>query len=349
LDEELEDLIFDFIDSAYFTKENRLVIQKEILGEKIVDLISRKRQNENGEIVGPYEFRRTVDIAGEAAVLLIWDTILDAPRCLKIARHDLPMVTHERFKRSVKTLHSLDSVYIPKVIEFSKQPLWCILEWFDGKNLLDFVSSPEYTKEKGLKIFIQTCEALRYLHQHNVIHRDIKPRNIMVKKNLQVKLVDFGYAKDLGRDLNLTAAGQPIGNKMYSPDEQLKGEQATEKSDVAALGKIFYFLVTSGNELWKPELLEPQDVILYKRCTEKNPKKRADIGEVIALFLEAYPVMDRRSGEKGSGGLGLDYWDALNYVYVRLKWSKTRFSYWTGIPKREIDQELTWLLERLSC
>jgi len=154
--------------------------------------------------------------------------------------------TIQRFiKRDGMAAQRLDHPNIVKVFEVNTDKVpYIVMEFIEGdsfRKILDKMNKipPHYVK----KIAIQVGEALAYAHNNNIIHRDIKPDNIMLHRNKIIKLMDFGLAK-ITDVTAMTETGEVFGTLYYMPPEQLKGEQVSEATDLYSLGITLYEFLT---------------------------------------------------------------------------------------------------------
>ena len=143
----------------------------------------------------------------------------------------------ERFKREAKILAQLEHPNIIKVYDFGmfKEYFYISFEYFESKNLRQFLGQNNITDETKNNIFVQLVKSLEYAHKNNVIHRDIKPENILLNENLELKLTDFGLAQD-SLDNLITQKYSVVGTPAYMSPEQIQGEEITIKSDLFSLG-----------------------------------------------------------------------------------------------------------------
>jgi len=148
-------------------------------------------------------------------------------------------------------LKHLDHRSIPKIIDIEEdnESIYIIEEFVDGINLKSFKLQNEIIDIKRILIWIlQLCDVLRYLHNrspHPIIYRDLKPDNIMVMENDQVKLIDFGIAREYKEESNNDTV--PIGTRGYAAPEQYGIGQSDERTDIFSLGITIYFLLTGKN------------------------------------------------------------------------------------------------------
>jgi hypothetical protein len=159
-----------------------------------------------------------------------------------------------------------------------------LMEHVDGVDLKRLEQSRQLTPEQALAIVPRICDALQYAHEEGIVHRDVKPGNILVDKKGRVKIADFGLAKLLGRsmaDLSLTRSGQLMGTPHYMAPEQIdRPQQVDHRADIYSLGVVFYEMLTG--ELPVGRFAAPStkvqvdvrldDVVL--RALENSPERR---------------------------------------------------------------------------
>lgn len=151
--------------------------------------------------------------------------------------------TTQRFIQEAKTAASLNHPNIVKIFDVvSFQEKTCIcMEYVEGASLRKAIEQTGKLQESWLvKIALQVCEALCEAHTKGIIHRDIKPDNILLTKDVHVKVTDFGIAKIAGKALHLTADGKAMGTLAYASPEQLRREEPDARSDIYSLGATLY-------------------------------------------------------------------------------------------------------------
>ncbi len=198
---------------------------------------------------------------GMGAVYKAQQTRLERTVALKIIRPgsaDDPAFA-ERFNREAKTLARLNHPSIVSVYDFGEvqydepgaaRPVtlyYFIMEFVDGANLRQLIAAGETRSVQALAIIPQICDALQYAHDQGVVHRDIKPDNILIDTTGHVKIADFGLAK-LGtdqEDFTLTATHQILGTVRYMAPEQLAQSNTVDhRADIYSLGVVLYELLT---------------------------------------------------------------------------------------------------------
>ncbi|MEP6944307.1 MAG: serine/threonine-protein kinase [Acidobacteriota bacterium] len=224
-----------------------------------------------------------------------------------------------RFFNEARLQASLHHPNIAALYDFQElgDQLLIFMEFIDGESLEDLVERRAFAIDDTLNAFQSICEAVGYIHQNGIVHRDIKSQNVKMSATGTAKLLDFGIAKDAA-SLGLTHTGGVIGTPNYLAPELLEGKPATPRSDVWALGILLYEMLTGckpfdGDTLGSlvlqittgqfvpPDNLNPavprEVSAVVKRCLKKSAGDRyADAGEIAA---EVRRIIDRRaSGAK---------------------------------------------------
>lgn len=160
-----------------------------------------------------------------------------------------------RFLREARAASAFNHPNIVTIYEIGEtaEHTYIVMEYVEGRSLRDLVSKKEVKPEEVLDIAAQTCDALIEAHSHGIIHRDVKPENILLTDRGRVKLVDFGLAKPVsGRPIkgaetareSLTESGTVMGTLSYMSPEQLRGEQLDERTDIFSFGIVLYEMIT---------------------------------------------------------------------------------------------------------
>ncbi|MCX6159174.1 MAG: protein kinase [Ignavibacteriae bacterium] len=156
----------------------------------------------------------------------------------------------DRFVNEAMILAQLNHPNIITIYDLieDNSDFYIVMEYIQGDtldNIMKNMRSP-FQLQRALNIFIQTLKAFDYAHSKGIVHRDIKPSNIILDENDTAKVLDFGIAKILQSDLNLTKAGTKMGSLYYMSPEQVTGNLVDTRSDIYALGIVLYELLTNS-------------------------------------------------------------------------------------------------------
>jgi serine/threonine protein kinase len=207
--------------------------------------------------------------------------IVDDGRKVAVKRLAKPYSLEDakRFGREVRIMEKLNHQNVVKVLfsNLESDPPSFVMPLAES-NLNDILSDLRQSEDRRIFIFQQILDGLQYAHENGVIHRDIKPHNILILKNDRVLITDFGIGRFVTRDTTtLTVQGAQLGTVMYAAPEQLADlTQADERSDIYSLGKILYQMLTSRPVFPIPNLtgLEGKYVYIIQKCLENDPDKR---------------------------------------------------------------------------
>lgn len=234
-----------------------------------------------GRRVGPYEILEEIALGGMGAVYraIRADGHYKQRVALKIVRADLGSeLTVARFHNERQILASLDHPNIAKILDGGTTAdglPYFVMELVDGLPITGYCDQHRLSIDARLQIFRTVCSALHYAHQHLVIHRDIKPTNILMTTDGVPKLLDFGIAKILDpsllpKNISLTAPGLWMMTPEYASPEQLRGEAITTATDVYSLGLVLYEVLT-GHHSYRFEGRMPHEIA--RVVLETEPEK----------------------------------------------------------------------------
>jgi eukaryotic-like serine/threonine-protein kinase len=200
-----------------------------------------------GDQIGDYEVTGTLGVGGMGQVYQVRHTISHRVEALKVLAPGRP-VTDEIVGRFVREIQLLASLHHPNITALHtafrhEGELIMIMEFVEGLTLSAKLNASPMMLGTSLNYIQQVLAGLAYAHEHKIIHRDVKPSNIMIGNNDQVKLLDFGLAiPTLGPEF--TRTGTILGSLHYMSPEQVLGEQIDARSDVYSVGVTLYQLVT---------------------------------------------------------------------------------------------------------
>ena len=221
-----------------------------------------------------YEIIKTIGEGGMANVYLANDTILDRKVAIKVLRGDLSNDEKfiRRFKREALSVSNLSHPNIVEVYDVGEEDgnYYIVMEYIEGKTLKQLLQKRgALTLNEVIDIMTQLTDGLAHAHEAYIIHRDIKPQNIMIEDNGLVKITDFGIAMALN-STQLTQTNSVMGSVHYLPPEQANGKGSTVKSDIYSLGILMYELLTGSVPFKGDTAVE----IALKHMKEKIPSIR---------------------------------------------------------------------------
>lgn len=249
-----------------------------------------------------YELGEIIGLGGMSEVHLARDHRLHRDVAIKVLRADLARDPsfYLRFRREAQNAAALNhpaivAVYDTGEAETSTGPLpYIVMEYVDGVTLRDIVHTEgPLPPRRAIEIIADVCQALNFSHQNGIIHRDVKPANIMISRANAVKVMDFGIARaiaDTGNSVTQTAA--VIGTAQYLSPEQARGEAVDRRSDVYSLGCVLYEILTGE----APFVGDSPIAVAYQHVREAAvaPSRRhsgisADLDAVVLKALAKNP------------------------------------------------------------
>ena len=197
-----------------------------------------------GETISHYRILELLGAGGMGVVYKAEDTRLKRLVALKFLPIELTkdLEAKERLMQEAQAASALDHPNICTIHEIDETPdgrLFLALAYYDGETLKQRVARGPLPIDQAVDIASQVARAVLAAHEAGIVHRDIKSANILVTRRGEVKLLDFGLAKLAGQTA-LTRTGTTVGTVAYMSPEQINGDNATERSDVWALGVVLY-------------------------------------------------------------------------------------------------------------
>jgi len=193
--------------------------------------------------ISHYKIIRKIGAGGMGEVYLAEDTKLNRRVALKFlsAQYGEDQGLKARFKREAQAAASLNHpnvITIHEVAEHESRP-FIAMEYVEGRSLKDLMVAQRLPIGKVIDFAMQICEGLVEAHQSEIVHRDVKPQNIMVDKDGRIRVCDFGLAR-VKREVMLTQAGTTVGTVVYMSPEQARGDDVDCRTDIWALGVVLY-------------------------------------------------------------------------------------------------------------
>jgi serine/threonine protein kinase len=279
---------------------------------------------------GRYRLDEMIGEGGMAVVYRGYDLILGRVVAVKLLREQFGSDQNFllRFTREAQSAAKLSHPHIANVYDVGHDAdtHYIVMEYVNGPNLKDLIRRQgPFTVDGAAFVLRQVAEALDAAHRHGLVHRDIKPQNILVDESGQAKVVDFGIAKGLS-DANLTEAGTGMGTVHYVSPEQARGERATPASDIYSTGVVLYEMLTKELPFdadtpvgvamqhvsapppspieFNPSL-PPEVEAIVMRALAKNPEDRYPTAMALAAALDHWdeaPESAQATRVMGAGG-----------------------------------------------
>ncbi|MDD3826704.1 MAG: protein kinase, partial [Anaerolineae bacterium] len=239
-----------------------------------------------GQQFGPYKITEKLGEGGMAVVYKGYQQSLNRYVAIKVLRQELAQDEEfvARFRREALAVADLDHPNILHVYDagFVQGMYYIVMAFVDGGSLRDLVSQGPLEPEYALSIASQVADALHHAHQRGIVHRDVKPNNILLSRDGRPLLSDFGIAKALHESTGLTRTGMSIGTPEYMAPEQIQGQKVDARTDIYALGIVLYEMLAG----WAPFSSTTPVAALYKQVNEPPPPLRqANIS--IPAWMEA--------------------------------------------------------------
>jgi len=211
---------------------------------------------------------------------------------------------YERFQRELEVMNTLDHPAILHGLgsgKYNRIP-YLVTEFIDGVSLRELITQKApLSVQDSIQLIKKIAEGLAYCHKNNVIHRDLKPENILITNEGQPVVMDFGLALTKGAHrVTYSNLSTTMGTPDYMAPEQIEGQRGDQRTDVYALGTIFYELLTGET----PFTGDNQTIVMaqhlqgsYRRLDQVNPAVPASIAAIAAMCLtrdpeERYPIME---------------------------------------------------------
>jgi len=308
----------------------------------------------SGTKLGPYEIQSPLGAGGMGEVYRARDTRLDRTVAVKILPAHLSSnpEAKQRFEREARAISSLNHPNICTLHDVGHQDGtdFLVMEYLEGETLADRLMKGPLPPEQVLKYGIDICEGLEKAHKSGVVHRDLKPGNIMLTKS-GAKLMDFGLAKATpahappasnltmtlsgpSADQPLTAQGMVLGTFQYMSPEQLEGKEADARSDIFALGAVLYE-IASGKRAFTGK--SQASIIAAILASDPQPISAVQPMSPPALDRVVRTCMAKDPDER---------WQTAHDVKLQLRWIAEGGSQ-AGVPaplaaRRRLSQNVAW-------
>ncbi len=260
---------------------------------------------------GRYEIQEIIGVGGMAVVYKAYDNIDDRIVAIKILKEEF-LANEEfrrRFKNESKAIAVLSHPNIVKVydVSFGDKLQYIVMEYIDGITLKEYIEQQRVINWKeALHFTTQILRALQHAHDKGIVHRDVKPQNIMLLQNGNIKVADFGIAR-FSRNETRTMTESAIGSVHYISPEQARGEITDEKADIYSVGVVLYEMLTGQlpfqsdnavsvaimqlqSDAKRPREINPEIPVGLEQITlkamQKNPRDRYQSAAEMLLDLD---------------------------------------------------------------
>jgi len=287
-------------------------------------------------IGGRYRLDAEIGRGGMSTVFRAFDTVLERPVAIKLMHREIATDSDqlERFRREARSVAQLNHAHIVAVIDAGEEPSaddaaagaegevgtpYIVLEYIDGETLKDVIRREAPLEiPQALAYAIEIARALGAAHERQIVHRDVKPHNILIGAEGGAKITDFGIARTLTEE-GMTIAGRVLGTTDYVSPEQALGHPVTGQSDLYSLGVVLYEMLTGdvpfhGDspvavamkhvreeipdvQRQRPELSAATAAVVDRAVAKDLSRRYADAPEMLAALEEVLALEASRSGQ----------------------------------------------------
>ncbi len=260
------------------------------------------------DVISHYKILKKIGSGGMGEVYLAQDTKLRRKVALKFlpSEYASQLDLKTRFMREAQaaaTLNHPNIITVYEVSEFEKRP-FIAMEYVEGESLKDLIARKELSIGEVLDVALQISEGLAAAHGAQIVHRDIKPQNILMGKDSRVRICDFGLAK-AKRDVTLTQAGSTLGTIAYMSPEQAQGKEADHRSDIFSFGVVLYEMI-AGQLPFKGEHDAAVTHSIVNDAPEPLARYKSDVPGELQRIVEKAMEKDRRVRYQHTDELGAD-------------------------------------------
>jgi serine/threonine-protein kinase len=236
---------------------------------------------------GRYELNHLIARGGMAEVYRAHDRLLDRPVALKVLFPELSIDRSfvERFRREAQAAANLSHPNIVPVFDWGEDSgtYFIVMEFVDGRPLSSILKTAgPLAADRTAEIAAPVAAALGYAHKHGVVHRDVKPGNVLITDDGQVKVTDFGIARAVNTEESLTQTGAVMGTATYFSPEQAEGMGVDSRTDIYSLGVVLFEMVTG-----RPPFLGDTPVAVASKHVRDHPPSPRELNPSIPPTFEA--------------------------------------------------------------
>jgi serine/threonine-protein kinase len=293
--------------------------------------------NSRVQLGDQYQLTSSLASGGAARIFLAKQMSLDREVVVKVLRRQLSIRPEfrDRFVHEAKLLAHLAHPNIVQIIDFGEQEGFCyfVMEYVRGGSLRELMErGVQLPVDVVLAIGYFTARGLHYVHEHNILHLDIKPANILLTRQGMIKVADFGLARLIDKSEGDASRKHPAGTPLYMSPEQVQGAKLDFRTDIFSFGVVLYQLLTQRNPfvadttdlvyrnilaccVEPPSVLRPETPplvdALVMSCLQRDRELRP--AETETLIAELHNVMEKLAIHRPEERLRSFLWDPLNY------------------------------------
>lgn len=321
--EEVESLIAAYEDGNGFLQKPAFDLGMRLMsGSSSASLV--------GQEIGDYRILRRLGKGGMGEVYLAQDTRLERPVALKFLSPEFVGDNWARRQlfREARAVAALDHANICSVHDIKEigEHIFIVMQYVGGETLADLIRTRSRTASEVMQLGRQIISAIAEAHAHGIIHRDIKPKNIMVTPGGNVKVLDFGLAKTIEKrqsailkadsSSHVSQVNVIPGTVVYMSPEQLRGEKLDYRSDIFSLGTVFYEMACGKNPFAHENIADVISSILTSELPplkESGPQAPRELGRMVRKCLEK----DRRQRYQSASELLIEWDNYANATRIR--------------------------------
>src|ERR671924_70628 len=251
-----------------------------------------------GTLIGHrFRLEERIGSGGMSSVYRAFDPTLERSVAIKLMHRDISTDPDqlERFRREARAVAQLNHPHVVTVIDAGEDEgaPYIVFEYVEGETLKDRIRrNGRLPVAEAVAYAIEIARALECAHSHRLVHRDVKPQNVLIDPDGRAKVTDFGIARSL-EATGLTATGRVVGTTDYVSPEQAMGEDVDERSDVYSLGVVLYEMLTGD----VPFRAETQVGVAMKHVNEPMPDvqaRRPEVSAAVAAVVDRATTKDPR-------------------------------------------------------
>ena len=263
--------------------------------------VGSKFSLENLKELGKYKIIKKIGKGGMGIVFLARHKVLNSYRALKVLPHSVKEENYDFYERFMREARIASDIRHPNIVgvmdaeaDVEQDVSYIVMEFIDGGNLRRILKIQKKLPEKQVLLIARSiAAALKGIAEHNIIHRDIKPDNIMFTRHGEVKLADLGIAKNDNDDANITQSDAMIGTPAYLSPEQIENPKGVDiRSDIYSLGATLYEMLTGSPPYTGKNTYD----IVHKMLSEsipdprlKNPSISSIAAQIVMKMLQKNP------------------------------------------------------------